>query len=91
MLNRDFLSMIRCPENRMPLALADDALVARLNRAIANGELKNRAGQTVARPLDAALVREDRKLLYPIIDQIPILLVDEGIMLDQLRETARQP
>jgi uncharacterized protein YbaR (Trm112 family) len=87
MLSRDFLSMVRCPENRSPLALADDALLARLNRAIVGRALKNRAGQTLGRSLDAALVREDHCVAYPVIDQIPILLVDEGIPLDQLRES----
>jgi uncharacterized protein YbaR (Trm112 family) len=84
MLSRDFLAMVRCPENRTPLALADDALIARINRAIAEGRLKNRAGQTLGRSLDGGLVREDHAILYPIIDQIPILLFDEGIFLNQL-------
>ena len=84
MLSRDFLAMVRCPENRTPLVLADGPLLAQLNRAIAEGRLKNRAGQTLSRSLDGGLLREDRTLLYPIVDQIPILLLDEGIFLDQL-------
>jgi uncharacterized protein YbaR (Trm112 family) len=84
MLSRDFLAMVRCPENRTPLALADEALIARINRAIAAGRLKNRVGQTLGRSLDGGLVREDHAVLYPIIDQIPILLFDEGIFLNQL-------
>jgi uncharacterized protein YbaR (Trm112 family) len=88
MLSRDFLAMVRCPENRTPLALADQPLMAQINRAIAAGRLKNRAGQTLSRSLDGGLVREDHAVLYPIIDQIPILLFDEGIFLDQLDPTA---
>jgi len=88
MLSRDFLAMVRCPENRTPLVLADGPLLAQLNRAIAEGRLKNRAGQTLSRSLDGGLLREDRTLLYPIVDQIPILLLDEGIFLDQLSPAA---
>ncbi len=84
MISPDFLAMIRCPENRSPLAPADEPLVAELNRAAAAGTLKNRAGQPVAGPFDGGLVREDRTIVYPIIDQIPILLIDEGIPLAQL-------
>jgi uncharacterized protein YbaR (Trm112 family) len=84
MLSRDFLAMVRCPENRTPLALADESLIARINRAIAERRVKNRAGQLVGRRLDGGLVREDRAVLYPIVDRIPILLLDEGIVLNQL-------
>jgi uncharacterized protein YbaR (Trm112 family) len=34
-------------------------------------------------PLDGGLVRADGQVLYPIIDRIPVLLVDEGILLAQ--------
>jgi uncharacterized protein len=88
MLSSDFLAMVRCPENRTALVLADEPLVARLNSAIAEGRLKNRAGQTLGRSLDGGLVREDRAVLYPIVDRIPILLLDEGIFLDQLDPAA---
>lgn len=84
MLSRDFLAMVRCPESRSPLAMADDALLAEINRAIAGGRLKNRAGHALRHSLDGALVREDLAVAYPIIDQIPILLMDEGIPLGQM-------
>jgi uncharacterized protein YbaR (Trm112 family) len=35
--------------------------------------------------LDGGLVREDKAIVYPIVRQIPILLVDEGIPLEQVR------
>ncbi len=81
MINADFLAMLRCPESHTTLALADAALTSRLNEAVAAGRLKNRAGQQVEQRLDGALVRADGQVAYPIIDEIPILLVDEGINL----------
>ncbi|HEV2970406.1 MAG TPA: hypothetical protein VGY55_10480 [Pirellulales bacterium] len=84
MVSKEFLAMIRCPENRSALALADAALVGRLNDAIDAGWLRNRAGQAVAEFLDGGLVREDQAIVYPIVRQIPILLVDEGIPLEQV-------
>jgi uncharacterized protein YbaR (Trm112 family) len=83
MISADYLSMLRCPEDRTSLALADAALVDRLNQAIAAGRLQNRGGDAVASKLDAALVRADGKVAYPVFEEIPVLLVDEGIWLEQ--------
>ena len=84
MIDDRLLESLVCPQDRKPLALADPALLLRLNRAIAAGSVKNHGGRAVEGPVQAALVRKDRTLLYPIIDEIPVLLVDEGIALDQL-------
>lgn len=78
-LDPDFLSSLVCPDNREPLKLAEGSLVDRVNAAIKDGRLKNRAGQTVSTPLDAGLLRADGGVLYPVWDDIPNLLVDEGI------------
>ena len=77
--------MICFPENRSPLALAGAALLERLNEAIRAGRLKNRGGRPVDDALDGALLREDNAIAYPIIRDLPILLVDEGIPLEQIR------
>ena len=34
-----------------------------------------------AYPLEAGLVRQDQKIVYPVRDGIPVLLIDEGIEL----------
>jgi uncharacterized protein YbaR (Trm112 family) len=83
MVRADLLKMLVCPENQSTLSLASDELVNRLNRAIAAKALKNRAGQTLEKNLNGALVREDNMLVYPIVDDIPMMLVDEAILLDQ--------
>jgi uncharacterized protein YbaR (Trm112 family) len=80
-LSPEFLAMLRCPEDRTTLSIADEALVARLNSARAAGKLQNRGGKPIEKPLDGALVRADGKVAYAVIDQIPILLVDEGVWL----------
>jgi uncharacterized protein len=81
MIGTEFITMLRCPENQSPLAAADAALLARLNAAIAAKRLANRSGQRIEKSLGGALVRADGQVAYPIIDEIPILLVDEGILL----------
>lgn len=76
------LATLVCPETRTRLRLAEEALVARLNREAAAGNLKNRAGRSVEDPIEGGLIREDGKFLYPILDGIPVMLVDESIPLE---------
>ena len=81
MLSSEFIRILRCPETFQTLALAKSDVIARLNEEIGAQRLRNRAAQTITRRLDGGLTREDGRVLYPIIDETPILLVDEGIEL----------
>jgi uncharacterized protein YbaR (Trm112 family) len=83
-LNDELLAILRCPEDHSLLSPAEAPLVARLNAAIREGRLVNRSGQRVERTLEGGLVRAVGDRLYPIVDQIPIMLQDESIPLDQL-------
>ena len=84
MIDKELLEILVCPEDHTPLNLADDQLLSRLNQAIAAGQIENRGGETVREPLTGGLIRQDKTLLYPIVDDIPVLLVEEAIPLDQI-------
>ena len=83
-IDQKLLDILACPETKEPVLLAEDALVAKINATIETGTLQNRAGENVTEKIDGGLVREDRKYLYPIRDDIPIMLIDEGIPLENL-------
>ncbi|MBX7254942.1 MAG: hypothetical protein K1Y02_01180 [Candidatus Hydrogenedentes bacterium] len=83
MVDPELLKILVCPENKTPVALADDATITALNAAIEQGTLKNRAGEKVEEKIDGGLIREDRAYLYPIRDDIPIMLIDESIPLEK--------
>jgi uncharacterized protein YbaR (Trm112 family) len=78
------LAILRCPKDGSQLRLADAAVVAQLNAAIAARRLKDQAGKLVERPIGAGLVRAAGDLLYPIVDGIPVMLYDEAIPLAQI-------
>lgn len=84
MVDPELLDILVCPESKQPVREADEALLARVNEAVAAGTLRNRGGEAVTEPLDGGLVREDGALLYPVRDEIPVMLVDEAVPLDGL-------
>lgn len=81
-IGQELLNILICPETRSRLTLADPRLVAKLNTRIEARQLRNKAGDLVEKPLDGGLLREDGSVLYPIVDRIPVLLVDESIPLE---------
>ena len=86
MFDDKLLAFLRCPEDRSPVRPAEEQLVASLNAAIRSGRLRNQAGNPVTKAIDGGLVRAAGDLLYPVVDQIPVMLHDEAIALGQLNE-----
>ncbi len=79
MIADHLLEILRCPQDRSRLHRASAELVESLNRAIRSGALTNVAGERLAKPIDGGLIREAGDLLYPVVDQIPVMLPDEAI------------
>ncbi len=81
MIDAELLKLLRCPETRQPLTPAAAGLLARLSGRIATGKLRNCGGQALQEKLPAGLVREDGKYLYPVRQDIPVMLLDGAILL----------
>jgi len=79
----DLLAILCCPETKQEVCLLDQAVVERLNQRISKGELKTKGGSPVTEKIDGALLRKDKKVAYPIRDQIPIMLIEEGISIEE--------
>ena len=82
MIDLELLKILCCPETRQELRLAEPELVERLNRRIAAGRVQNRAGRLVTEKIDGGLLRADGKFLYPVRQNIPVMLVDQAIPAD---------
>jgi uncharacterized protein YbaR (Trm112 family) len=78
-MDKRLLDILCDPVSRTPVRpLRRDELDV-LNQAISAGQVDTVAGQKVAAPLAAGLITTDRKVVYRIEDDIPVMLADEGI------------
>jgi uncharacterized protein YbaR (Trm112 family) len=75
----ELLEILACPETKQPVAMASTELLRGVNEKITAGTLRNRGGEKVAKAISEALVREDGKILYPVDDGIPVMLIEESI------------
>jgi len=77
----ELLEILVCPETRQPVAPASAELLARVNEKIRAGQLRNRGGDKVEKAIEEGLVRDDGRVLYPVDDGIPVMLIEESIEL----------
>lgn len=80
-MNVELLSILRCPETRQSLTIAEPALLVRLNARVRAGSSRTTSGKPVSELLEGGLVRADGSALYPVRKRVPVLLVDEAIAL----------
>ncbi len=82
-IDKDLLAILCFPETKQEVILIDSRILDQLNAEIEKGELQNKAGHSVKEKIDGGLIRKDGKVVYPIRDQIPIMLLEEGIMIKE--------
>ena len=73
------LEILCCPVSKTPLTILSHEKLTSLNTAITAGSVLFVHGDSVTEPVQEALVTEDHKVIYPVEDDIPILLEEKGI------------
>ena len=79
MLDPELLTYLVCPETHQDIVEANESEVTRLNGLIREGKIQTVAGKTVDESIEGALIRSDGLVAYPVRDEIPIMLVAEGL------------
>ena len=67
-MDQELLEILCCPATHQPLALADEKALA---------AARTRTGKSFTE----GLLRADGQILYPVMNGIPLLLVEEGVSL----------
>jgi uncharacterized protein YbaR (Trm112 family) len=83
MLDAELLALLVCPETHQDVTLATAGEIAQLNKAIGRGEVRTVAGKE-ATPVEAALIRIDRAIAYPIREGIPVMLAAAGLIVSKV-------
>ena len=91
MIDKELLAILACPETHQPLAQAAAEVVEQVNAKISAGGQTNVAGNAVSEAVEGGLVREDGRIFYPIRHSIPVLLIEEGLVQEGMRQRAGDP
>lgn len=73
------LEILCCPVSKTPLARLPASKLDRLNQLIRESDVVTVTGERLTDPVKEALVTEDLKVIYPVVENIPILLEERGI------------
>ena len=79
----ELVEILVCPDTKLNVDLVPVETVEKINLAIKENKIFNVDGQSVYDPLQDGLLREDDKIIYPVRDSIPVMLIGEGIPMDQ--------
>lgn len=82
MIDTELLTILVCPETKQPVVPAAAELLSRINEKIRRGAAKNRVGGTVESEIDAGLMTADGRFVYPIRNDIPVMLSEQAIVID---------
>lgn len=85
-MDKKLLDILCDPVTKVPVTLLSGSRLSKLNSAVEAGEVKYVSGEPVDRPLDAALITEDDKVIYRVDDDIPVMLEDMGIGTQQFTD-----
>jgi uncharacterized protein YbaR (Trm112 family) len=84
MIDTQLLDILCCPETKQDISVLGQDKLALLNQKILQGEIFNHNGEKVTDILEDALVRADGEFVFPIRNQIPVMLMGESISMKQL-------
>ena len=77
------LDVLACPENLTPLRLATRSELESVRQRITSGVVKHWDATPVVESFDALLIRADGKIAYAIQKNVPVMLIDKALVLDE--------
>ncbi len=75
------IQILRCPETMQLVREATAEEISDCNRRIAAGEIHKKSGAPRLESIETGLIREDGTILFPIENNIPVMLLEEALVL----------
>ncbi len=85
-VSQELLDILCCPSSKTPIRMITAEDLKRLNSLIEVGCINYADGSTIDKPLAEGLITTDRKTIYRIDDDIPVMLVDMAIPTTQIED-----
>ncbi|MEM9301669.1 MAG: hypothetical protein AAGE01_06140 [Pseudomonadota bacterium] len=82
------LEILCCPVTRRQVSVLNSARQDALRNAVAEGSVQYVDGDAVTETFDDVLVTDDEKVLYLVIDGIPVMLPERGVGTTQFENFA---
>jgi uncharacterized protein YbaR (Trm112 family) len=73
------LEILCCPVSKTPLIKLSTEKLDKLNSAIDTDDALYIDGKKIVEALQEGLITEDGKVIYAVLDDIPVLLEEQGI------------
>ncbi|MBX2868798.1 MAG: hypothetical protein KTR18_08990 [Acidiferrobacterales bacterium] len=83
-MDRKLLEILVCPITKQPVSILPEPKLTILNEKIEKAEVSNHGGVVLTEPLSQALITRNGGVIYPINQNIPVMLEDESIDTVQL-------
>jgi uncharacterized protein YbaR (Trm112 family) len=80
-VSEELLEILVCPETQQPVKPAPAEVLRKLASNVAAGNVRTRGGTQLTTAPTEGLLREDGRVLYPVEDGIPVMLIEESIEL----------
>ena len=82
-IDKKLLDILCCPKTKVDVEELSQPDLEALNKQIKNGKLKYVDGKSVQEALQEGLITVDKKTVYRIDDDIPVMLIEMGISLEK--------
>ncbi len=80
-IDKKLLEILCCPKTKVDVIELSHKELEEINKKIKNGALKYADGKPVEKTLQEGLITKDKKTVYRVDDDIPVMLIEMGIPL----------
>ena len=82
-IDRQLLEILCCPVTKQPLRPLSTDELGQINQQIAGGKIINAGNGSVTEALSEGLITQNGQRIYRIDDDIPVMLENEAVALDE--------